>query len=69
MLLTSSPVAVPRSAGSTLVVTCPGLRLPTWNRILSMSLRERLAEKRRVREYVSRCARIALDSATRTESV
>lgn len=59
--LTSSDSTRP----SALVVTCPGLRLPTWNAILGMGLRARMAEKKRVRECVSRYARIALASQTR----
>lgn len=57
------------SGGSTrpsLVIVCPGLRLPTWNRLLGMGLADRMAEKRHIRECVSRCARIALGSRTRT---
>lgn len=71
MPVSFSTGAASPSAGSTrpsLVVVCPGLRLPTWNRILGMGLAERMATKRHIRECVSRCARTALGSAIRTGS-
>ena len=62
--LTSSASTPP----SALVVTCPGLRLPSFNAYVRLPVAARIAEAKRTRGLVSRCAATALASVTRTTS-